>query len=100
MIDENFPTVAICLSDTVRDKMISNIQEVKARKGPIIILASEGDDDILNLTEDIIRIPEVKEILSPILSVIPLQIFAYHISVARGIDPDKPRNLAKSVTVE
>jgi len=100
MIDENFPTVAICLSDTVRDKMISNIQEVKARKGPIIILASEGDDDILNLTEDIIRIPEVKEILSPILSVIPLQIFAYYISVARGIDPDKPRNLAKSVTVE
>ncbi len=100
MIDENLPTVAICLFDSVREKMISNIQEIKARKGPLLILASDGDDEINEMAEDLIRVPRIGEALSPILSVIPLQIFAYHVSVARGIDPDKPRNLAKSVTVE
>lgn len=100
MIDEGLPTVAICLFDSVRDKMISNIQEVKARKGPVMVLASDNDEEVIGLTDDVIRVPGVKEALSPILSVIPLQMFAYHVSVARGIDPDKPRNLAKSVTVE
>lgn len=100
MIDENLPTVAICLFDSVRDKMLSNIQEVKARKGTVLVLASDNDNEVLDLTEDIIRVPRIKEVISPVLSVIPLQMFAYYISVARGIDPDKPRNLAKSVTVE
>ncbi len=100
MIDENLPTVAICLFDSVREKMISNIQEIKARKGPLLILASDGDEEINDMAEDLIRVPRIGEAFSPILSVIPLQIFAYYVSVARGIDPDKPRNLAKSVTVE
>ncbi len=100
MIDEGLPTVAISLFDSVRDKMISNIQEIKARKGPVLALASEGDDEVAELADDVIYIPRVAEPLSPILSVIPLQMLAYYISVARGIDPDKPRNLAKSVTVE
>ncbi len=100
MIDENLPTVAICLSDNVREKMISNIQEIKARKGPLLILASEGDLEAKDLSEDVIYIPQIGDFLSPILSVIPLQIFAYYVSVALGRDPDKPRNLAKSVTVE
>ncbi len=100
MIDEGLPTVAIALFDSVREKMISNIQEIKARKGPVLAIASEGDEEIAELADDVIYIPRVAEPLSPILSVIPLQMFAYYISVARGIDPDKPRNLAKSVTVE
>lgn len=100
MIDENIPTIAICLLDSVRDKMISNIQEIKARKGKLLIIASEGDKEIESLSDDIIYIPHVNEALSPILTVIPLQIFAYYIAVALKLNPDQPRNLAKSVTVE
>lgn len=100
MIDENIPTIAICLLDSVRDKMISNIQEIKARKGKLLIIASEGDKEIESLSDDIIYIPHVNEALSPILTVIPLQIFAYYIAVALKLNPDQPRNLVKSVTVE
>jgi glucosamine--fructose-6-phosphate aminotransferase (isomerizing) len=100
LIDENFPTVAICPSDSVYDKMISNIEEIKARKGKVIALATEGNQDIKNLADDVIYIPKTLEMLTPILAVIPLQLFAYHMGVLRGCDVDKPRNLAKSVTVE
>lgn len=100
LVDESFPTVAICPSDSVYDKMISNIEEVKARNGPIIAIATQGNEDIKKLVDDVIYIPKTLEMLTPILSVIPLHIFAYHMAVLLGNDVDKPRNLAKSVTVE
>jgi len=100
LIDENFPTIAICPSDSVYEKTISNIQEIKARKGPVIAIATEGNEEIKNLVDEVIYIPKTLEMLTPILSVIPLHLFAYYIAVALGKDVDKPRNLAKSVTVE
>jgi glucosamine--fructose-6-phosphate aminotransferase (isomerizing) len=100
LIDENFPTIAICPSDSVYDKMISNIEEIKARKGKVIAIATEGNEEIKNLVDDVIYIPKTLEMLTPILSVIPLQLLAYYMAVLRVYDPDKPKNLAKSVTVE
>ncbi len=100
MIDENFPTIAIAPSDSVYEKMVSNIQEIKARKGPVIAIATEGNGDLETLADDVIYIPKTLEMLTPILATIPLQLFAYHFAVLRGNDVDKPRNLAKSVTVE
>ena len=100
LIDENFPTFAICLSDSVYDKVVSNIEEIKARKGPVMAIATEDNEEISKLVNDVIYIPKTLEMLAPILSVIPLQLFAYHVAVLRGCDVDKPRNLAKSVTVE
>jgi glucosamine--fructose-6-phosphate aminotransferase (isomerizing) len=100
LIDENFPILAICPSDSVYDKMISNVEEIKARKGKVVAIATEGNEDIKNLADDVIYIPKTLEMLTPILSVIPLQFFAYYMGVLRGCDVDKPRNLAKSVTVE
>ena len=100
LIDENFPTVAICPSDSVYEKMVSNIQEIKARNGPVIALATEGNEDIKKMVDDVIYIPKTLEMLTPILSIIPLQLFAYYMGVLRGCDVDKPRNLAKSVAVE
>ncbi len=100
LIDENFPTVAIVPSDSVYEKMISNIQEIKARKGPVIAIATEGNTEIEEIADDVIFIPKTLEMLTPMLSVIPLQLFAYFFGVAKGYDVDKPRNLAKSVTVE
>lgn len=100
LIDKEFPTFAICLKDSVYDKMLSNIEEIRARKGPVIVLANKGDEEIEEFSDDLIRIPKVKECLSPILTVIPMQLFAYYITVFKGFDPDKPRNLSKVVTVE
>jgi len=100
MIDENFPSIIIAPKDSVYEKMISNIQEIKARKGKVLAITTEGNEEIEQLADDVIYIPKTLEMLTPILSVIPLQLFAYYISVLRGLDPDKPRNLAKSVTVE
>ncbi len=100
MIDENFPSVFIAPQDSVYEKMMSNIQEVKARRGPIIAIATEGDEKIKELADDVIYIPKTLEMLTPLLSIVPLQLFAYHFGVARGLDVDRPRNLAKSVTVE
>lgn len=100
MIDENFPSVFIAPQDSVYEKMVSNMEEVRARKGPIIAVATEGDERIRELADDVIYIPKTLEILTPLLSVVPLQLFAYHFGVLRGHDVDKPRNLAKSVTVE
>jgi glucosamine--fructose-6-phosphate aminotransferase (isomerizing) len=100
LIDEGFPTVAICPSDSVYEKMVSNIQEIKARKGPVLAIATQGNNDIGKIADDVIYIPKSLEMLTPFLSVIPLHLFAYFMAVLLGHDVDKPRNLAKSVTVE
>jgi len=100
LIDGNFPTFVICPSDSVYEKVMANIEEVKARKGPVIALATQGNEEIKKIIDDVIYIPKTLEMLTPILSVIPLQLFAYHMGVLRECDVDKPRNLAKSVTVE
>ncbi|MBZ9578454.1 glutamine--fructose-6-phosphate transaminase (isomerizing) [Patescibacteria group bacterium] len=100
LIDENFPIFAICPKDSVYDKMISNIEEIRARKGRVIVLTTEGNKKIEELVDSVIYIPKTLEMLTPILSVTPLQLFAYYIGVLKGCDVDKPRNLAKSVTVE
>ena len=100
LISENFPSICLAPNDSVYDKMISNIEEIKARKGPVIAIATEGNQDIKNLADDVIYVPETIEILAPILNIIPLQLFAYHVAVLRGCEIDFPRNLAKSVTVE
>jgi len=100
LINENFPTIAICPSDSVYEKMMSNIEEIKARGGPIIAVATEGNEKIKEIVDDVIYIPKTLEVLTPILSVIPFHLFAYYMGVLRGYDVDKPRNLAKSVTVE
>jgi glutamine---fructose-6-phosphate transaminase (isomerizing) len=100
LIDENMPVVFIAPRDIIYDKIISNMEEVNARGGRIIVIASEGDTAIRRYSDHVIYVPEVKKIFSPLLTVIPLQLLAYHIAVLRGCDVDQPRNLAKSVTVE
>ncbi len=100
LIDENFPVVAIACDAENRRKMISNIMEIKARGGIVIALIREGDTEITNIADEIIEIPPVQDALVPLLSVVPLQLFAYHIALSLGRDVDQPRNLAKSVTVE
>jgi len=100
MIDKDFPCFVIAPKDSVYEKMISTIQEIKARNGKVIALTTEGNQEILDIVDDCIFIPKTLEMLTPILSVIPFQLFAYYTSVLRNLDPDKPRNLAKSVTVE
>jgi glucosamine--fructose-6-phosphate aminotransferase (isomerizing) len=101
LLDENFPVVAIALRDKVYDKMINNIKEVTTREAKVIVLATEGDEQIAKIGDKVFYIPEISiPILYPLLSVVPLQLFAYHIANILGRDVDKPRNLAKSVTVE
>jgi glucosamine--fructose-6-phosphate aminotransferase (isomerizing) len=100
LIDEKMPVVAIALKDAIYDKIISNLQEVKARNGHIIAIATEGDENIKDLAEHVIYIPETMDIFQPLLSVVPLQLLAYHVAHLRGFNVDQPRNLAKSVTVE
>jgi len=100
LISEETPSVFIAPQDAVFDKNISNIEEVKARKGPVIAIGTEGDTALAKICDDVILIPDSPDYLTPILSVIPLQLLSYHIAVALGCDVDKPRNLAKSVTVE
>ena len=100
LIDENTPVFAIVNKSSVYDKMMSNLEEVKARRGKIIAIATEGDERIKEIAEDVIYIPSVDEELSPLLTAIPMQLFAYYVAAKKGYDVDKPRNLAKSVTVE
>jgi len=100
MIDENFPTLAIATKGSVYEKILSNIQEIKARKGAIVAVVTEGDESIAKLTDDVIYIPETIEVLAPIFNVVPLQLFAYYFAVGKGLNVDRPRNLAKSATVE
>ena len=100
LIDRNMPVVCIATRDGVYEKVISNIEEVGARGGQVIAIATEGDDAIRDRAAHVFHVPEVPPALTPLLTVIPLQLLAYHIAVLRGCDVDRPRNLAKSVTVE
>jgi glucosamine--fructose-6-phosphate aminotransferase (isomerizing) len=100
LIDERMPVVTIAVKDKVYEKMINNIEQVKARGGTVIAIATEGDEDIARKADHVLYIPQTSPLLTPVLAVIPLQLLAYHIAVRRGCDVDQPRNLAKSVTVE
>ncbi len=100
LIDENMPVVFIATRDSVYEKVLNNIEEVRARRGKVIVIATQGDERIKEKADHIIYIPQTMEFLSPLLTVIPLQLLAYHIAVLRGCAIDQPRNLAKSVTVE
>lgn len=100
LIDENMPVIAIAIKDPLYDKVYSNLQEVRARKARLICIASEGDVELAKISENVIYIPDTIPSLQPLLTVIPLQLLAYHVADLRGVDVDQPRNLAKSVTVE
>ena len=100
LVDEHTPTVFLVPRGAVFDKVMSNLEEIKARGGPVIAVGSEGDGEVAALADDVILVPDVPEYLQPLVAPIPLQLLAYHIAVLRGCDVDKPRNLAKSVTVE
>lgn len=100
LIDEHMPVVVLASKDKSYEKIVSNIQEVKARKGIVIAIVTEGDETIANFADHIIEIPETPDILTPLTSVVPLQLLSYYIAVLRGCNVDQPRNLAKSVTVE
>lgn len=100
LLEKDFPVIMIAPSDSVYEKNLSHIQEVKVRGARVIAITTEGNEEINNMANDVIYIPRTLEMLTPVLSVIPLQLFAYYVAVARGADVDKPRNLAKSVTVE
>jgi glutamine---fructose-6-phosphate transaminase (isomerizing) len=100
LIDELMPVVVVATRDAVHSKIVSNVQEVKARRGRVIAVVTEGDRELADLVDYAIPIPETLDPLTPVLSVLPLQLLAYYIAVRRGCDVDKPRNLAKSVTVE
>jgi glucosamine--fructose-6-phosphate aminotransferase (isomerizing) len=100
LVQETLPVVFVATKDSYHEKIVSNIQEIKARKGKVIAVITEGDEIITKMADDIIKVPEADEIVAPVLSTIPMQLLAYYIGVAKGYDVDKPRNLAKSVTVE
>jgi glucosamine--fructose-6-phosphate aminotransferase (isomerizing) len=100
LINPDMPTVAIAPKDSMHEKMISNIQEIKSRRGPVIAITTEEDNEIREVVDEVIEIPETLDYLNPILAVIPCQLLAYHCARFLNRDIDKPRNLAKSVTVE
>jgi len=100
LIDRDMPVIALVPRDELHDKMMSNIQQVKAREGAVIAIATEGDEEIAEKADRVIYVPESSPLLAPVLTSIPLQLFAYHVAVRRGCDVDQPRNLAKTVTVE
>jgi len=100
LVDENLPVVFVATRDRFYEKIVSNVQEIKARKGKIICIVTEGDTHIPAMADDVIFVPDTPEALGPMLSVVPLQLLSYYTGLAKGIDVDKPRNLAKSVTVE
>lgn len=100
LVDDNLPVVFVATKDAYHEKIISNMQEIKARKGHLIAVITEGDEISKSICNDVMIVPEADEIIAPLLSVIPLQLLSYYIGVSKGCDVDKPRNLAKSVTVE
>jgi glucosamine--fructose-6-phosphate aminotransferase (isomerizing) len=100
LVDPQTPSVFIVPQGYIAEKVLANIEEVKARGGPVIAIAEPGDRRVLDLADDTIVVPHVDDFLQPIVSIVPLQLLAYHMAVLRGCDVDKPRNLAKSVTVE
>ena len=100
LIDEEMPVVFLATNKSAYEKIVSNVQEVKARKGKIIAIVNQGDTQIKAMADHVIEVPEVEEIISPLVTIVPLQLLAYHIAILRGCNVDQPRNLAKSVTVE
>ncbi|HEU5051666.1 MAG TPA: glutamine--fructose-6-phosphate transaminase (isomerizing) [Hanamia sp.] len=100
LVDENLPVIFVATKDEYHGKIVSNIQEIKARKGKVIAIVTEGDEMIPSMADDIFFVPAANEVVAPLLSVIPLQLLSYYMGVLKGLDVDKPRNLAKSVTVE
>jgi glucosamine--fructose-6-phosphate aminotransferase (isomerizing) len=100
LIDENMPVVFVAPRDAVYSKIVSNVEEVRARKGRVIAIVTEGDTEIGKLAEDTFTIPATHDLLTPVLASVPLQLFSYYVAVRRGCNVDQPRNLAKSVTVE
>ena len=100
LIDEHMPVVFLSTRDGAYDKVMSNMMEVRARRGAIIAIATDGDTEVARHADHVIHVPQTLPMLQPLLSVVPLQLLAYHIAVLRGCDVDQPRNLAKSVTVE
>jgi glucosamine--fructose-6-phosphate aminotransferase (isomerizing) len=100
LLDAEYPLVAVATRSSVYDKLISNVMEGRARDARVIAVATEGDEQIARIADDVWFVPDTHEILAPVIGIIPLQLFAYHVAVARGTDVDQPRNLAKSVTVE
>lgn len=100
LVDENLPVLFVATKDAYHEKVISNMLEINARKGRLIAVVTEGDQSVISLTKDLIQVPAADEIIAPILNIIPLQLLSYYIGVSRGLDVDRPRNLAKSVTVE
>jgi glucosamine--fructose-6-phosphate aminotransferase (isomerizing) len=100
MIDENFPTFAFACDSPLLEKTLSNMEEIKARKGPMVALATKGNTQVSKLTSDVIYIPKTLEQLQPLLVTIATQLFAYYVAVEKDLNVDRPRNLAKSVTVE
>jgi glucosamine--fructose-6-phosphate aminotransferase (isomerizing) len=100
LIDGELPVVALAPKDALYDKVASNLREVKAREGKLIALVSPGDEDVATFADEVLEMPLVHPALQPIVSVVPLQLLAYHVARRRGCDVDQPRNLAKSVTVE
>lgn len=100
LVDEKLPVVFIATKDSYHEKIVSNIQEIKARKGKVIAVITEGDDVIPGMADDVFYVPAADEIIAPMLSTIPMQLLSYYVGIAKGVDVDKPRNLAKSVTVE
>ena len=100
LVDEHLPVVFVATKDSYHEKIVSNIQEIKARKGKVIAVITENDNTIADMADDVMTVPEADELVAPILSVIPLQLLSYYTGVSKGLDVDKPRNLAKSVTVE
>src|SRR5262249_27443869 len=104
LVDENTPSVFLVPRGAIFEKVMSNLEEVRARGGPVIAVTSEGDDEVTELVsakaDEVIAVPDVPEYLQPLVTVVPLQLLAYHVALLRNCDVDKPRNLAKSVTVE
>jgi glucosamine--fructose-6-phosphate aminotransferase (isomerizing) len=100
LVDENLPVVFIATKDSYHEKIVSNIQEIKARKGKVIAIITEGDEVIPGMADDVFYVPAADEVIAPMLSTIPMQLLSYYVGIAKGVDVDKPRNLAKSVTVE
>jgi glucosamine--fructose-6-phosphate aminotransferase (isomerizing) len=100
LVDENLPVLFVATKDAYHEKVVSNMQEINARKGKLIGVVTEGDASMKMLKADLMEVPSADEIIAPVLNVIPLQLLSYYIGIERGLDVDRPRNLAKSVTVE
>jgi len=100
LIDSQMPVVALTVKDTHYAKMMNNVEEVRARHGIVIAIATAGDSNVTEKTQDVIYVPDAPELLQPMITAVPLQLLAYHMACLKGLDVDQPRNLAKVVTVE